>query len=84
VSWLVVEPGWKVVAADGSDVGSVHEVIGDPENDIFNGLAVSRGLLRDSRYVPAERVAAIQEGSVRLDLSADEFGRLQGSAPASG
>ena len=85
VSWLVIEPGWEVVAADGTELGSVHEVIGDTGKDIFNGLAVSPGLLRSSKYVPAERVANIVEGRVELDVSADEFERLDehGEQPTS-
>jgi hypothetical protein len=73
VSWLVVEHGWKVVTADGSGVGTVEEVIGDTGDDIFNGLSVSPGLLKRPKYVPAERVAEIAEGEVRLALSKDEF-----------
>ena len=76
VSWLVVEHGWKVVAADGSGVGTVEEVIGDTGKDIFNGLSVSSGLLKRPKYVPAEAVAEIAEGEVRLALSKDEFERL--------
>ena len=41
VSWLLVEHGWKVVAADDAAVGTVQEVIGDTGKDIFNGLSVS-------------------------------------------
>ena len=82
VSWLVIEHGWHVVGSDGSDLGKVHEVIGDSGKDIFNGLAVSPGLLRASRYVPAERVARIFDGRVELDLGADEFERLEEHAPA--
>jgi len=69
VSWLLIEPGWKVKAADGDDVGKVSEVVGDTENDIFNGLAISTGFLGKPRYVPAERVTTILEGEVHLDLS---------------
>ena len=76
VSWLVVENGWKVVAADGSSVGTVQEVIGDTGKDIFNGLSVSPGLLKRPKYVPAERVAEIAEGEVRLGITEDEFERL--------
>ena len=76
VSWKVIERGWQVVAADGEELGSIHEVIGDQTIDIFNGLAVSPGLFRGDRYVPAERVAEIVEGRVRLDLEHDAFGRL--------
>jgi hypothetical protein len=65
-----------VVARDGSRVGEIHEVVGDSGKDIFNGLAVSPGVLKSSRYVPAERVRRISEGEVELDLTADEFDRL--------
>ena len=77
VSWLVVEPGWRVVAADGSDVGSVHSLIGDTGTDIFNGLAVTPGLLKAAKYVPAERVGTIVEGRVELTLSREEFDSLE-------
>jgi hypothetical protein len=76
VSWLVVEPGWRVVGADGTAVGTVQEVIGDTGKDIFNGLSVSAGLLKRPKYVPAEEVAEIEEGEVRLALSKDEFENL--------
>ena len=82
VSWKVIERGWKVRSADGDDLGTVHEVVGDANIDIFNGLHVSPGLLRGSRYVPAERVAEIVEGSVRLDLTAEEFEQLEATEPA--
>jgi hypothetical protein len=76
VSWLVVEHGWKVVGADGTGVGTVEEVIGDTGKDIFNGLSVSAGLLKRPRYVPAEQVAEIAEGEVRLAVTKDEFEQL--------
>ena len=76
VSWLVIEEGWRVTSSDGEDVGSVHEVIGDSGKDIFNGLAVSPGVLKATRYVPSERVGAIREGIVELLLTAQDFERL--------
>jgi hypothetical protein len=80
-SWLVIERGWDVVGSDGTRLGSVREVLGDSGKDIFNGLSVSPGALRGSRYVAAERVTEIVEGSIRLDLSADEFERLENAGP---
>jgi len=76
VSWFLVEHGWRVVAADGSPVGTVEEVTGDTGQDIFNGISVSHGLLKRSKYVPAEQVAEITEGRIRLALSPEEFERL--------
>lgn len=66
VSWLLIEPGWEVVDAQGESVGKVDEVLGDPERDIFDGLNVSSGLLGESRYVAAEDVGEITEGRVQL------------------
>ena len=76
VSWLLVEHGWKVVAADDAAVGTVQEVIGDTGKDIFNGLSVTPGLLKRAKYVPAEQVAEIVEGEVHLGITEDEFERL--------
>lgn len=76
VSWFVVERGWAVVGSDGAKLGTVDEVLGDSSLDIFDGLAVASGVLGKPRYVPAELVAEIVEGSVRLSIAGDEFGRL--------
>jgi hypothetical protein len=81
VAWLVIEPGWSVVAADGSEIGKVDEIVGDSGKDIFNGLSVSAGLLGRPKYVPAERVAEIVEGEVRLDLPADALDHLDDHDP---
>lgn len=66
-SWMVVERGWRVVGPGGDEVGTVDEVLGDEEADIFNGLRVLPGVLAKPTYVPAERVAEIREGEVVLD-----------------
>ena len=73
----MVEQGWTVEGADGEELGKVEETIGDPELDIFNGLTVSTGLLSRPRYVPAEDVAEIRDGVVRLSLSPEQFEQLE-------
>ena len=81
----MIEPGWKVLSASGAELGRVDELVGDTGKDIFNGISVSAGLLKRPRYVPSERVAEIVEGEIRLDLTDDEFDRLEdyGGAPPS-
>jgi hypothetical protein len=76
VAWLVVEPGWEVVSSDGEKAGIVREVLGDKNADIFDGLAVDPGLLKKAKYVPAERLGPIVEGSVTLELTKAEFDAL--------
>jgi hypothetical protein len=72
VAWIVIEPGWDVVDRDGRRVGRVDELVGDADKDIFSGLKVHTRLLGKPRFVPAERVRAIYEGRVELDLSGDD------------
>ena len=81
VAWLVVEPGWEVVASDGAKVGSVDQVLGDQNADIFDGLAVAPGVLKRAKYVPSERVGEIVDGRVTLALSQTEFDALDEYEP---
>jgi hypothetical protein len=76
VSWLMIETGWKVLASDGSEVGEVDEVVGDSSVDIFDGLAIATSAFGKPRYVPAEQVGEITEGTVRLKLTPEQVERL--------
>ncbi len=69
VAWNMIEPGWKVRDAAGAEAGTVHEVTGDPNADIFDGLTIKQGIIARDKYVPSEHVAQIFEGEVRLSLT---------------
>ena len=73
VSWLLIEPGWDVVTADGERVGKVADRVGDSNVDIFDGLSVSVGLVAKKRYVPAEQVGLITNGTVHLKIGAAQL-----------
>jgi hypothetical protein len=77
VSWFVVEPGWEVVGSDGARLGTVEETIGDSQLDIFDGLTVGTGVLGRPKYVPAELVDEIVEGTIRLSVGSDGFEKLE-------
>ena len=76
VAWLMIERGWKVVDADGTEVGKVEETVGDSGRDIFNGLTIAHSLFARGQYVPAEQVDEIVEGRVKLKLRKDEIDGL--------
>ncbi len=76
VSWLLIEAGWKVLAADGTEVGEVDEVVGDSNVDIFDGLAIATKRFGKPRYVPSEQVDEITEGTVRLSLTTAQVEQL--------
>jgi hypothetical protein len=76
VSWLLIEPGWQVIDADGGAIGKVEAVTGDSGADIFDGLSVATGILARPKYVPAEQVGPITEGTVQLKLQRSAFDAL--------
>lgn len=69
VSWLAIKPGWKVLSAEGAEIGEVDEVVGDDTTDIFDGISIALSALSQPRYAAAEQIADIEEGSVRLSLA---------------
>jgi sporulation protein YlmC with PRC-barrel domain len=73
VSWKAIERNAVVRSSDGREVGTVAEVAGDAEADIFNGLVVSLGVLGANRYVPAERVTGIWPHRVEVAATARQI-----------
>ena len=84
VAWIMIQHGWEVVDDAGEQVGTIDEVLGDPDRDIFDGLAVATGIVGKPRYVPAELVGAITVGNVQLELSKADFERLDAHEPGPG
>ena len=72
----MIRPGWKVLAADGTEVGEVDEVAGDDTEDIFDGIAFATSAFGKPRYVPAEQVVEITEGALRLSLTSEQVAQL--------
>ena len=60
VSWLLIEPGWKVLGPSGKKVGKVAQVLADEPSGIFHGLLV------DGDEILADRIAQIQDGEIHL------------------
>jgi hypothetical protein len=69
VSWLQIEQGWAVVTADGVDIGTVEQVAGSKQDDVFDGLAVKGGGPQVG-YVAGEQVGLIYPGRVTLKIDA--------------
>jgi hypothetical protein len=73
----MIEPGWRVVDASGTEIGKVEAVTGDSDADIFDGLAVATEMLARPKYVPAEQVGPITDGTVQLKLERSAFDALE-------
>jgi hypothetical protein len=77
VAWKAVEKGWHVFDREGEQVGTVFEIAGDTEHDIFDGFGIKTTRFGRVKYVPAEIVASIAVGEVRLTTSHDEVDGLE-------
>lgn len=78
ISWKGVEKGWAVYDREGEQVGTVHEIAGDEEADIFDGFGIKTGgPLSAVKYVPAEIVESIAVGEIRLTIPGSEVAPLE-------
>jgi len=77
VAWKAVEKGWAVYDRDGEEVGTVEEIAGDAEADIFDGFGIKAAGHSEVKYVQAEIVASIAVGEIRLTISGSEVAALE-------
>ena len=90
VSWKVIEHGWAVRSSDGEEIGVVFLVVGDENEDIFDGLAIThhKGFAVHNyadlpHYVEASQVASIDDsGEITLAITAEEAEEPPGARPA--
>lgn len=70
VSWRMIAAGMPVVASDGAEVGHVTHALGDPDQDIFDGVGFRHHLWSSPRMAPAAAVARITASAVHLSITA--------------
>ena len=76
VSWMAIEKGASVLASDGAEIGTVSEIAGDTEADIFSGLVVSVSRLGANRFLPSERVTGIWPDRVETSVTVEQAEQL--------
>jgi uncharacterized protein YrrD len=72
IAWPALEAGTRVYSSDGKELGTVGDVIADRQKDIFSGIVIDAGLLKENVFAPADAVAEITEDGVTLDITAAE------------
>ena len=76
LAWSAILENTPVAVADGTEVGTIREVLGSDTEDIFHGIVVGEGLLSRDVFVPAARVASITNKRITTDLTAEELREL--------
>ena len=75
VSWRTIVYGTDVDAADGTEVGTVHEVLGSDEEDIFHGIRVTRSGQSDV-MIAAEDITDMTASAITTSLTVDDVNAL--------
>lgn len=59
VSWRLITRGMPVIGRDGLALGRVTRLLGDPQRDIFDGVALRRGLFGPEAEIDQARIVRI-------------------------
>lgn len=66
VSWRLIHRGMPVLDPSGEPLGRVTRLLGDPDRDIFDGIAFRRGLFGTECTALVTQLARITEAAVHL------------------
>jgi uncharacterized protein YrrD len=73
IAWRAIVYGTPVLGADGNRIGSVREVLGDDEDDVFHGLRIAvDGSAKDDVVVMADDVASIASDTITTDMTRED------------
>ncbi len=84
IAWQNIEHNWDVFASGGEQVGKVFLVVGDENEDIFDGIAITHhggsfvfhNYEDRPHYVSADQVASIDQGRIALSITAEQAAHL--------
>ena len=72
ISYIVLEEGTPVLAADGEEIGKVAHVLADVADDIFDGIVVDTTRLPGGHvFADASQVDEIRSDAVTLTLDSE-------------
>jgi hypothetical protein len=76
IAWRAIVEDEPVRSSDGEDVGTVYDVLGSKEDDIFHGVVVHLGRLGRRVLVLADDVGLIAASHVEVALTSAELHAL--------
>jgi PRC-barrel domain len=76
IAWRAIVEDEPVRSSDGEDVGTVYDVLGSKEDDIFHGIVVHLGRLGHRVLVLADDVSLITASHLDVDLTSAQLRAL--------
>jgi uncharacterized protein YrrD len=80
---VALEEGARVESADNHQVGSIEQLIVDPQNNHVTHFVISAGLLfKERKLIPVNWISTIGEQEVRLSVNAGTLEKVPAYHPA--
>jgi hypothetical protein len=76
IAWRAIVEDEQVRSSEGDDVGTVHDVLGSKEDDIFHGIVIHLGRRGQRVLVLANDVTLITPSHVDVSLTSTELHAL--------
>ncbi len=76
IAWRAVAQDIAVHSSEGEAVGTMSDLLGSDQEDIFHGIVVHLGRLGHHVFVPADQVSLITRSHVDVALTSDEIHAL--------
>jgi hypothetical protein len=76
IAWMAVPEDTPVRSADGEMVGTLSDMLGSRQEDIFHGIVVHLGRLGHHVFVPADQVSLLTRSVVGVALTSAEIHAL--------
>jgi hypothetical protein len=76
IAWRAIVEDEPVRSSEGDDVGTVYDIVGSREDDIFHGVVVHLGRLGHRVLVLADNVSLISGSHVDVSLTSAELHAL--------
>ena len=76
IGWRGVAQDTAVHSSDEKNVGTLSDLLGSDQEDIFHGVVVHLGRLGHQVFVPADQVSLMTHTHVDVSLTSDEIHAL--------
>ena len=76
VSWMAVPEDVPVLSSDGATVGTLHDVLGSKEEDIFHGIVIKLADRGRPVFVSSDDVSLLTPSHVQVGLTRDKITAL--------
>ncbi|MEO8251351.1 MAG: PRC-barrel domain-containing protein [Chloroflexota bacterium] len=76
IAWTAVPQDTSVRTSDGEVVGTLSDLLGSRQEDIFHGIVVHLGRFGHHVFVPADDVSLLTSSVVGVALTSDEIHAL--------